>query len=101
MGDAGNMRAQRTRRNILRMGPILGSAVLVLAENKFAHAEDPVGDLERKKKKHHHCFLKGTKLRTVDGERKVRRIGGRRHVTDNFRWAPSHPVGGTLSNQEE
>ena len=58
--------AQRTRRNIVKMGTILGSAVLgsaVLASAK-ASASGPSTVPIR-------CFLKGTAIRTADGDRKV------------------------------
>ncbi|MGO9047826.1 MAG: Hint domain-containing protein [Xanthobacteraceae bacterium] len=60
--------AQRTRRNIVKMGTILGSAVLgsaVLASAK-ASASGPTPTPPPRS-----CFLKGTAIRTADGDRKV------------------------------
>ncbi len=68
MSDLDNLRlrAQRTRRNILKMGAILMPAVL--AAIKPARAGD--ADILRLRRRHH-CFLKGTKIETVEGECKV------------------------------
>ena len=61
---------QRTRRNIMKMGVILASAGLAagLAETKKAYAgicitANALGTCN--------CFLRGTKIRTVEGERKI------------------------------
>ena len=53
-----NLNAQRTRRNIMKAGGVLGSAFLAnLVTPKSAKALV--------------CFLKGTKIRTASGDRKV------------------------------
>ena len=55
------MASRRTRRNIMGMGAILGSVVLA----KTAALACPPALCKA------NCFLKGTKIETVDGERKV------------------------------
>ena len=74
MGDPENldMKAERSRRNIVKMGAIVGSAIAasaVIARTTPVVANcgsngKPVG-------KGCNCFLKGTKIQTVLGERKV------------------------------
>jgi hypothetical protein len=61
-----NPATQRTRRNILKAAPILASAIAVsLATTRNALAKD------KDKDKGAMCFLKGTKIQTAEGERKV------------------------------
>jgi hypothetical protein len=65
-----NPGTQRTRRNILKAAPILASAVaLSLATTRNALAKDK--DKDKDKNKDAMCFLKGTKIQTAKGERKV------------------------------
>src|SRR6478609_7396005 len=69
-----NSGAQRTRRNILKAAPVLASAVAVsLATNRNALAKDKDKDKNKDKDKDKGamCFLKGTKIQTAEGERKV------------------------------
>jgi hypothetical protein len=60
--------AQRTRRNIMKMGVVLASAAVARANSALAdpdhpdHPDHPGGS---------NCFLKGTKIRTSEGERKI------------------------------
>jgi Hint domain len=73
-----NLRVERTRRNIVKAAPILASAVaLSLVRTKNAYAgggnnndqgqnNNNQGDRGRS-----HCLLRGTKVQTADGERKV------------------------------
>ena len=59
--------SQRTRRNIMAMGVIAGSALL--ARIRLASAEDveePDGDADDQR-----CFLRGTNIQTAQGWRKV------------------------------
>ncbi len=60
-GEDPGLTSRRTRRNIMGMGAILGSVVLA---KTAAHACPPALCKTN-------CFLKGTKIETVDGERKV------------------------------
>jgi hypothetical protein len=64
-GDAQDLgvTAQRTRRNIVKMGVILGSAFLASAKASAG----PVADAVRRPS----CFQRGTAIQTVDGNRKV------------------------------
>jgi hypothetical protein len=62
--------AQRTRRNTMKMGAIL--AIAALAKTKSARAKDKDKD---KDKDRSNCFLKGTKIQTVEGERKIEDLG--------------------------
>ena len=65
-----NSGTQRTRRNIVKAVPILASAVAVsLATRRNALAKDK--DKDKVKDKDAMCFLKGTKIQTAEGERKV------------------------------
>ena len=71
-----NLGAQRTRRNIVKAGAILASAVAVsLATTRNALAKDNDNDNDKGKGKGKgkdvNCFLKGTKIQTAEGERKV------------------------------
>ena len=67
-----NLGAQRTRRNIVKAGPILASAVAVsLATTRNALAKDNDNGKGKGKGKDVNCFLKGTKIQTAEGERKV------------------------------
>jgi hypothetical protein len=74
-----NSGAQRTRRNIMKMGAILVPATLAKVNSASAGGLgcntilapflpwcDSDGDHHG-----HHCFLKGTKIRTVEGERNI------------------------------
>jgi Hint domain len=66
--DQENLGAQRTRRNIVKAAPILASAVAVsLATTRNVLAKDK----DKDKDKDANCFLKGTKILTADGERKI------------------------------
>ena len=67
-----NPGAQRTRRNIMKAAPILASAVAVsLATTRNALAKDKDNGNGNGKGKDVNCFLKGTKIQTAEGERKV------------------------------
>ena len=71
-----NLDAQRTRRNIVKAAPLLASAVAVsLATTRNALAKDKDKDNGNGNGngngKHAMCFLKGTKIQTAEGERKV------------------------------
>jgi hypothetical protein len=63
-----NLGAQRTRRNIVKAGPILASAVAVsLATTRNVLAKDK----DKVKHKDANCFLKGTKIQTAEGGRQI------------------------------
>ena len=92
-----NLGAQRTRRNIVKAGPIFASAVFVsLATTRNALAKDK--DKDHGNGNGANCFLKGTKIQTADGERKVEdlaigdllptRFGGLRPV----QWIGRYPI---------
>jgi hypothetical protein len=63
-----SLRVERTRRNIVKAGPILASAVaLSLATTKIAVAKDKDKDKDKDPK----CLLKGMRIQTAEGECKV------------------------------
>jgi hypothetical protein len=69
-----NLDAQRTRRNIVKAAPILASAVavsLATTRNALAKDKDKDNGNGNGNGKHAMCFLKGTKIQTAEGERKV------------------------------
>jgi hypothetical protein len=65
--------AQRTRRNILKMGPILASAVVARSKPAGAVPSSVCGVV--KIASLCHCLLKGTSIQTADGERNVENLG--------------------------
>jgi len=88
---------QRTRRNIMKMGVILASAGLAagLAETKKAYAgicitANALGTCN--------CFLRGTKIRTVEGERKIEDLVSGDLLPTHFggvrpiRWIARYPL---------
>jgi hypothetical protein len=76
---------QSSRRNLMRMGAIAASAVIARATTAAAEGNWDWGwdgytrrDGNEDRDKHHdhdrddrHCFLRGTTIRTVDGDRKI------------------------------
>lgn len=64
-----NVKVERTRRNILRMGAIAASGIVSLASTERADAHG------RRPPPHHNhgvsCLLRGTTIRTISGSRKV------------------------------
>ena len=67
-----NPGTQRTRRNIVKAAPVLASAIAVsLATTRNALAKDKDNGNGNGNGKHAMCFLKGTKIQTAEGERKV------------------------------
>jgi len=66
---------QRSRRNLLRATAILASAIM--AKTTSAAADDgneDDGNGDRGRRRHVHCFLKGTMIRTADGDRKIENL---------------------------
>ena len=57
-----DLTSRRTRRNIMALGAIFGSVVLAKATTAFACPPAQCTS---------NCFLKGTKIRTAEGERKI------------------------------
>lgn len=82
---------QRSRRNLMRMGAVLASAIIAKTTTVAAedfnfefhehkdrdHGRDWDGnrnrdrDRDNNSRQGHHCFLKGTAIRTVEGDRKI------------------------------
>ena len=87
MNVQGNPGTQRTRRNIVKAAPVLASAIAVsLATTRNALAGNGNGNGQRQRqterqrqrqreteteRKNLMCFLKGTKIQTAEGERKI------------------------------
>ncbi len=64
-------RSQRTRRNIMKMGVILAPAVLARIGSAYSAGSSVCGVPLVSAVARCNCFLKGTRIRTADGERKV------------------------------
>ena len=69
---------QRSRRNLIRIGAILASAIIAKATSATADdgRDDSDEDRDKDGHKHHpdkhfHCFLKGTTVRTAESDRKI------------------------------
>ena len=65
---------QSSRRNLIRIGAIVASAIIAKTAAATADLGYCDGDVDRDN--HHqcrtfHCFLKGTTIRTADGDRKI------------------------------
>src|SRR5215472_10061269 len=63
-----------SRRNLIRIGAIVASAIIAKTTSGAAHDRDDDDfdrDRDRDRHKHFHCFLKGTTVRTTDGDRKI------------------------------
>jgi hypothetical protein len=63
-----------SRRNLIRIGAIVASAIIAKTTSAAAHDRDDDDfdrDRDRDRHKHFHCFLKGTTVRTADGDRKI------------------------------
>ena len=68
---------QTSRRNLVRIGPIVAAAIVAKTMPAAAYDfrdrdrdRDRDGDRDRDRD-HTHCFLKGTTIRTADGDRKI------------------------------
>ena len=67
-----NSGTQRTRRNIMKMGAVLGSVALARANSALAHpSQSNVCNTPAARLFSCNCFLKGTRIRTAEGERKI------------------------------
>jgi Hint domain len=64
---------QSSRRNLIRIGAIVASAIIAKTTSAAADGDDFDRDKDKDedKDKHFHCFLKGTAIRTADGDRKI------------------------------
>jgi hypothetical protein len=94
-----NPGAQRTRRNIMKMGAIAATAVAARVSMTNAHAKNGWGGGVGGGRGHGgNCLLKGTLVQTVDGERRIEELavgdllptmfGGDRPI----RWIGRYPV---------
>jgi Hint domain len=61
---------QNSRRNLIRIGALVASAIIAKTTPAAADRDDGDED-EDDRHKHRHCFLKGTTIRTADGDRKI------------------------------
>jgi Hint domain len=67
-----NARVERTRRNILKMGAILGSAALATVDKARAQTTTyATTSTVPPPNAVHHCFLRGTTILTANGGRKI------------------------------
>jgi Hint domain len=66
-----NPGAQRTRRNIMKMGVVLASAAVARANSAHAANLSVVCNTPAARNFLCNCLLRGTKIRTAEGERKV------------------------------
>jgi hypothetical protein len=67
------LNARRTRRNVVKAGPILASAValsLATTKNALAGGGNDQGQ-NNNNQGYSHCLLKGTKVQTAEGERQI------------------------------
>jgi hypothetical protein len=66
---------QTSRRNLARIGAIVASVIIAKTIPAAAdHFSDRDPDRDRdddRDERHRHCFLKGTRIRTADGDRKI------------------------------
>jgi hypothetical protein len=72
-----HLNARRTRRNVVKAGPILASAValslatsLATTKNALAGGGNDQGQ-NNNNQGYSHCLLKGTKVQTAEGERQI------------------------------
>jgi hypothetical protein len=61
---------QSSRRNLIRIGAIVASAIIAKTTSATAD-DDRDRDRDRDRHRHFQCFLKGTTVRTADGDRKI------------------------------
>ena len=66
-----NPGAQRTRRNMMKMGIVLTSSAVARANSAHAANLSVVCNTPAARNFLCNCFLKGTKIRTAEGERKI------------------------------
>ena len=64
---------QSSRRNLIRIGAIVASAIIARTTSAAADGDDLDKDKDKHEHKHKdfHCLLKGTTIRTADGDRKI------------------------------
>ena len=85
----------RTRRNLMAMAAIAGTAILTKTRTASARVDPddndgPDGDNDSDDQPQ--CFLKGTHIRTVRGWRKVEESGDRRPCADGLRRYAAGPM---------
>jgi len=61
-----NVKAERNRRNVLKMGAIFGSVALTGVESARGQSVSTVSPVAA-----HHCLLRGTRVLTAKGDCKV------------------------------
>ena len=64
---------ESSRRNLIRIGAIAASALIARATTAAAEDknEDQDDDDDDHHRRHRHCFLRGTTIRTAEGDRKI------------------------------
>ena len=93
-----NAGTQRTRRNIMKMGAILASSAVAGAYSAHAATSTTTAACAVVRC---NCFLKETKIRTADGERKIEDLAIGDLLPTMFGRAASDPVDRLLFVQEK
>jgi hypothetical protein len=71
-GNSHSVGAHRSRRNLIKVGTIAASAMLGPMKTHLAHAQGVgTGQNPGQKGQNFSCFLKGTRIRATDGDKKI------------------------------
>ena len=65
---------QSSRRNLFRAAALAGAWAVAKATSAKAHWDDDDDD-DHRRHHHRHCFLKGTTIRTISGDRRIEDLG--------------------------
>ena len=95
-----NVKGERTRRNIIRMGAIGASAVVANLGTINPSTAAPTPTAPRPVPRAN-CLLRGTTIWTTSGSRNVENLAIGDLLPTMFGGTPSDPVDRSLSNQKE